>query len=51
MYNFIVIGATSDICRNKVYNNINSLMFLNKIYCYGWENWITSDLEDYFLHL
>tara|TARA_X000000368_G_scaffold194710_1_gene153626 strand:+ start:4645 stop:5637 length:993 start_codon:yes stop_codon:yes gene_type:complete len=50
MYNLIVIGATSDICRNKVYKNINSLGFLNKIYCYGWENWKTSDLQDYFLN-
>lgn len=47
MYKLIIIGATSDICRNKVYKNISKLNIFSSIYCYGWEKWTNNDLYDY----
>jgi glucose-6-phosphate 1-dehydrogenase len=48
MYKLIIIGATSDICRNKVYKNINNLHPFSSIYCYGWEKWTNNELCNYF---
>ena len=43
MNNLLIIGATSSICRNKVFHNLNEIDIFNKIYCYGWEDWTTND--------
>ena len=49
MYELIIIGATSNICKTKVFKNLNNLNNFNKIYCYGWENWSNDDFIFYLL--
>lgn len=49
MYELIIIGATSNICKTKVFKNLNNLNKFEKIYCYGWENWNTNDFIFYLL--
>jgi len=49
MTNFIILGATSNICSIRIFDNLNNMSsLLNKIYCYGWEKWNTSDFLIYF---
>lgn len=50
MSNLIIIGATSSICRNKVFHNLSTIDVFEKIYCYGWENWNTDNLVFYLLN-
>ena len=47
MNELIIIGATSSICRNKVFNNLSDIDIFNKVYCYGWEDWTTNDFIFY----
>ena len=47
MSKLIIIGATSSICRNKVFHNLNAIDIFDKIYCYGWEDWTTNDFIFY----
>ena len=49
MYELVIIGATSNICKTKVFKNLNSFNEFNKIYCYGWENWDNNDFIFYLL--
>ena len=49
MYELIIIGATSNICKTKVFKNLNNLNKFNKIYCYGWENWNNDEFIFYLL--
>ena len=47
MNKLVIIGSTSSICRNKVFHNLNTINIFEKIYCYGWEEWTTSDFIYY----
>ena len=47
MHKLIIIGSTSNICKIRVFSNINNLSIFDKIYCYGWENWSSKDLINY----
>lgn len=47
MNKLVIIGATSSICRNKVFHNLNDINIFDKIYCYGWEDWTTNDFIIY----
>ena len=45
----IIFGSTSNICKIRVFNNINNISYLfNNIYCYGYEDWSQKDFIKYF---
>lgn len=49
MYNIIILGSTSNICANRVFKNINKISnLIDKIYCFGFEQWDTPMFLDYF---
>ena len=47
MHKLIIIGSTSNICKIRVFKNINDLDIFDKIYCYGWESWSNNDFIEY----
>ena len=48
MKNLIILGSTSNICKIRVFDNLNIINIFDTIYCYGWENWDTSEFLNYF---
>ena len=45
----IIFGSTSNICKIRVFDNLNNISNLfHNIYCYGFENWTQKDFIDYF---
>lgn len=44
----MILGSTSNICKIRVFNNLNNLDLFDIIYCYGCENWNTNDFLNYF---
>lgn len=48
MKNLIILGSTSNICKIRVFDNLNNINIFDTIYCYGWENWDTSEFLNYF---
>ena len=45
MNNILILGSTSNICKIRVLNNLNTIHHLiNKIYCYSNIEWTTNDL-------
>ena len=43
MEKLIILGSTSNICANRVFNNLNNLNYFKTIICYGYEKWTTDD--------
>ena len=48
MKKLMILGSTSNICKIRVFNNLNNLDLFDIIYCYGCENWNTNDFLNYF---
>ena len=47
MYNVIILGATSNICSIRVFDNLNNLSCkIESIICYGSKNWTTNYFLD-----
>lgn len=44
MRDIIILGCTSNICAIRVFSNLNNIHnLINKIYCYGMEEWSTKN--------